>query len=315
MVDTGVDRPVVRAAGAVLWRRDPSGQLEIAVIHRPKYDDWSLPKGKLDAGETVPEAASREVTEETGFECVLGPFLTTVSYLADGDQKQKTVDYFGARALDGEFGENSEVDRMHWVPIERARTELSYPLDVRVVEYFLTLGPDVTTVLLVRHAKAGDRASWNGDDDLRPLSENGQVQAAALRTVLGLFGPTLVISAPRLRCVQTVRPIAEELGKEVLHEPLFSEEGYAGDPRASLARLDEVVGEGGTPIISSQGKVIPELVSRLAERDGVPVGSVAARKGSAWLLTFAHDDQRGGPRMVAAHYLPTPLPQTKDATV
>lgn len=301
----------VRAAGAVLWRRCPHGQVEVALVHRPRYDDWSLPKGKLDPGETTPLAAVRELAEETGFESVLGRFLTRVEYDLGGSTK--VVDYFAARAGSGRFVPNEEVDELRWLRPEQAATMVHYDSDSRVLAEFTALPPELTTLLLVRHAKAGKREAWLGDDDLRPLSEAGVRQAQALRVLLRSFGPDRVFSAPRLRCVQTVQGVAEDAGVEVEHEPLLSEESYWAAPAEGLGRLRAIVSAGGTPVVCSQGGVIPDVVSALAQRDGVrlPVtksDGVASKKGSVWLLSFATGEHGEEPRLVAAHYLPSPLP-------
>ncbi|WP_028661701.1 NUDIX hydrolase [Saccharomonospora saliphila] len=298
---------VVRAAGAVLWRRPLGADVEVAVVHRPHYDDWSLPKGKLDAGETSAVAAAREVTEETGYEPVLDRFLTVVEYTVGS--AGKTVEYFAARAVAGGFLPNAEVDELRWLPLARARELLSYDTDVRVLDVFAARQPDLTTLLLVRHAKAGNRENWTGDDDLRPLSDAGVRQARALRVLLRAFRPDRVVSAPRLRCVQTVQSVADDAGVEVELEPRLSEEGYASDPVEGLALLRALAATGGTPVVCSQGGAIPGLVATLAEQDGVEVqrkksGEVPSKKGSAWLLSFDADA-----RLVSAHYLSSPLPE------
>ena len=303
---------VTPAAGAVLWRyenaREATGGVEVAVVHRPHYDDWSLPKGKLDPGETAPVAAVRELAEETGSEAVLGRFLKRVEYdVADG---RKTVDYYSAKALAGVFEPNDEVDELRWLRVDDATRLVSYGSDVEVLRRFLDQPVELTTVLLARHAKAGSRANWTGDDDLRPLSPAGQRQADALRVLVTAFRPDTVFSAPRLRCVQTVRAVADELDVEVSQEPLLSEEGFQDDPGAALAKLREIAGGAntGTALVCSQGGAIPSLVAALAQRDGVTLADAAAdrvpsKKGSVWLLSFTADG-----KLVAAHYLPTPLP-------
>ncbi|MDT0305509.1 NUDIX hydrolase [Streptomyces sp. DSM 44917] len=115
----------VRAAGCVLWRRGGGGRVEIALVHRPKYDDWSHPKGKLDPGESWAEAARREVREETGMECVLGEALPEARYLARGHRK--VVQYWVAEAVAGRFTRNNEVDEVRWLPPDRARATLTHP--------------------------------------------------------------------------------------------------------------------------------------------------------------------------------------------
>ncbi|MFD4198590.1 NUDIX hydrolase [Amycolatopsis thermoflava] len=300
----------VRAAGAVLWRTG-SGGVEVAVAHRPRYDDWSLPKGKLDSGETLPAAAVREIAEETGFRAHLGRHLRTVRYsVAAGP---KSVDYYSAAAVSGAFEPNEEVDELRWLAPAEAAGLLSYDSDRSVLEDFEALPAGLTTLLLVRHAKAGKRDEWRGDDDLRPLSPSGIRQAAALRALLPLFGPDRVVAAPRLRCEQTVRGVADDLGVPVEHEDLMAEEHYWDDRDAGLARLLALVSVGGTPVVCSQGGVIPDLVTRLATRDGVrlPVDEgekVPSKKGSVWVLSFRAAPGNGGPQLVAADYLPTALP-------
>ncbi|WP_116040680.1 NUDIX hydrolase [Amycolatopsis palatopharyngis] len=310
--------PAIRAAGAVLWRNREAGTdsaIEVAVVHRPRYDDWSLPKGKLDPGETVPVAAVRELREETGFEAVLGRYLLQVDYEVDhrGVRSDKIVDFFSARAVFGGFAANDEVDDLRWLPVREAEAMLTYHADVAVLREFCALPAQLTTVLLIRHAKAGKREEWTGDDDLRPLSDAGQRQAEAVRTMVRAFHPDRVLAAPRLRCVQTVQGVAEDLGTEVRHESLLAEEGYWRDPVLGTARLLAIVGDGGTPLISSQGGVIPAVVTALAERDGVALasgksGTVSAKKGSLWLLSFRPPTEADGPRLVAATYFPSPLP-------
>src|SRR6185312_137349 len=121
---------IVYAAGAVLWR--PGGKktaktVEIAVIHRPRYDDWSLPKGKVDPGETAPVAAVREVLEETGQHSLLGRRLTTITYAID--QGVKKVHYWAARSTGGEFEPGNEVDELVWLPLAEAMKKLDYAQD------------------------------------------------------------------------------------------------------------------------------------------------------------------------------------------
>ncbi|WP_245900581.1 NUDIX hydrolase [Prauserella shujinwangii] len=308
-------RVAVRAAGAVLWRPGDGSDVEVAVVHRPRYGDWSLPKGKLDPGETAPVAAVRELREETGYDSVLGRFLQRIEYDVSGrrGRVRKAVDFFSAEACAGRFEPNEEVDELRWLPPSEAETVLSYSGDVAVLREFCAVPARLTTLLLVRHAKAGKREEWTGDDDLRPLSEAGFRQADALRLLVRAFRPDRVLSAPRLRCVQTVQGVAEDLGVEVGHEPLLSEEGYWADPVLGTARLLAIVADGGTPVVCSQGGVIPDVVGTLADRDGVELsavkhGTVASKKGSLWLLSFADPADGTGPRLVDADYFASPLP-------
>lgn len=287
----------IHAAGAVLWRPGTNGGIEIAVVHRPRYGDWSLPKGKLDPGETPLLAAVREVHEETGLACRLGRYLGSVTYPIPGHRKLKRVDYWAASATDGEFHADSEVDELRWYPLDRVMDALSYPMDRQVVRTFARLPADTTTLILVRHAKAGQRDRFDGPDDQRPLEQAGQEQARALVPNLLTFGPAAVHSAPPVRCVETVRPLADKLGVEVLMEPTLSESAYDADPEAARKRATELISPDQVRVVCSQGGVIPDLLDWWAKRDGLKLPPARNRKGSAWVLSFA------GERLVAADHL------------
>lgn len=298
----------IRAAGAVLWR-DAGGGTEIAVIHRPRYDDWSLPKGKLDRGETVAAAAVREIREETGISAVLGRRLGTVHYdvpTKDGGTAPKQVDYFTARpAADHGFTPGAEVDELRWLPVDAAPELLTYHWDHDIVAEFRAQPTAARTLLLVRHAKAGNRSAWSGDDRLRPLTDSGKAQAAALRTLLPLFGPDRVHAVPLVRCEDTVRGVADDLGVPVHPEPQLSEPSYAANPEDSVERLAEIVRAGGTPVVCSQGGVIPDLVGRLALSAKLDLPEPTSSKGSLWVLTFDPSPNHT-PYLLAADYTADP---------
>ncbi|MET7767673.1 bifunctional NUDIX hydrolase/histidine phosphatase family protein [Nocardia sp. NPDC005366] len=292
-------RANIHAAGAVLWR--PSSQdsrgIEIAVVHRPKYQDWSLPKGKLDPGETPIMAAVREVGEETGLRCRLGRYLGHVTYPVPGHRRLKRVDYWAAQVTGGDFTVNSEVDVLHWHPLDRVMDELSYPMDRQVVRAFARLPAHTATLLLVRHAKAGRRDRFDGPDDERPLERAGSAQAEALIPNLLAFGAEEVYSANPLRCVQTVRPLAEKLGTDIVLEPLLSETGYAADTDGARQRAASLVSDHAVRVVCSQGKVIPDLLAWWAKKDGLTLQPARNRKGSVWVLSFV------GGTLVAADHL------------
>lgn len=289
----------VLASGAVLWRRDAERGVLVAVVHRPRYDDWSLPKGKLDPEEPRALAAVREVAEETGFQAVLGRHLAVSSYRTNG--RPKLVNYWSARILGGGFAPNGEVDELCWTTVAEAKQRLSYPRDVRVLERFAALPADASTLLVVRHAKAGSRRRFAGDDRLRPLEEEGRRQATALVPLLRAFGATEVHAADRVRCVQTVEPLARALGVQVQCEPALSDDAYADDPEAARRRLKEIAGSGGTPVVCSQGHAIPHLIDWWAERDDVRLPPSRNRKASTWVLSM-----HGG-HVVAIDHLDAPF--------
>ncbi len=298
----------ITAAGAVVWRHGvpggSGGGTEIAVVHRPGYDDWSLPKGKLERGENTRVAAVREVAEETGFRVTLGRRLGRVRYrVTRPEPATKVVEYYAARAGEGSFVPGDEVDELRWLEPGRALELLSYPHDERIASAFTGLPHDTTPLLLVRHAKAGSRSEWDGPDAQRPLSANGRRQLGPIAVLAELYGVTRVHSAPLVRCVDTVLDVAGRRGVPVVAEPLLSEEGYADAEEAAVARLLSMAAEGGTPVVCSQGGVIPDLVSRVAGAAGLPLGQVMSKKGSVWVLFFTPGPS---PRLVAADYVAKP---------
>lgn len=291
---------VVYAAGAVLWRpAKPKGAVEIAVIHRPRYDDWSLPKGKVDPGETAPVAAVREVYEETRYHAHLGRRLMMVSYPID--QGVKKVYYWAARRIGGEFVAGNEVDELVWLPVSEALKRIDYVQDRKVLRRFAKYPADTQTVLVVRHGTAGSKSRFSGDDTKRPLDKKGRAQAEALVGQLLAFGGSTVYAADRVRCHQTVQPLAEELGVAIHNERSLTEEAYAKNPKRGRQRVLRIAAQAGTPVICTQGKVIPDLIAWWCERDGVRSDRARNHKGSTWVLSLS------GGRLIAADHIGSAL--------
>ncbi|MGB3353424.1 MAG: bifunctional NUDIX hydrolase/histidine phosphatase family protein [Mycobacterium sp.] len=302
--DPATKKKPILAAGAVLWRpHDVTGTPEVAIIHRSRYDDWSLPKGKVDPGETEPVTAVREIEEETGFHAHLGRRLTTVSYPVD--QAVKKVRYWAARSVGGEFTANDEADDLKWLPAPQAMTALSYPHDRKVLRRFLKMPADTQTVMIVRHATAGSRTRYKGDDRKRPLDKHGRAQAESLVGQLLSFGAGELFAADRVRCQQTLDPLAEELGAEIRGEPALTEEAYADDRKAGRQRILEIADAATNPVICTQGKVIPDLIAWWCESDGVRPDKSRNRKGSTWVLSLA------GGRLIAADHIDSALAPKK----
>jgi 8-oxo-dGTP pyrophosphatase MutT (NUDIX family) len=294
----------VLAAGAVLWRSNgDSATPEVAIIHRPRYDDWSLPKGKVDPGETEPVAAVREVREETGYSSRLGRRLVAVSYPVE--QGIKKVRYWAATTVGGEFVPNAEVDELKWLPVADAMKQLEYPHDRKVLRRFTRQPAATHTVMIVRHGTAGSKSRYKGDDRKRPLDKHGRAQAESLVGVLLAFGADTLYAADRVRCHQTLEPLAEELGTAIHDEPLLTEEEYPESRKAARHRILEIAASGGTPVICTQGKVIPDLIAWWCERDGVRPDKSRNRKGSAWVMSLADG------RLVAADHIGSPLAAKK----
>ncbi|MET0699883.1 MAG: bifunctional NUDIX hydrolase/histidine phosphatase family protein [Mycobacterium sp.] len=293
----------VFAAGGVLWR--PSAEhgagVEVAVIHRDRYDDWSLPKGKVESGETEPVTAVREIAEETGVHSVLGRRLLRISYPIE--QGTKKVVYWAARAdpTADEFAPNDEVDQLLWLPVPAAMKRLGYAQDRKVLRRFAKQPADTRSVLIVRHGTAGRKSRYKGDDRKRPLDKHGRAQAESLVGLLLAFGATDLHAADRTRCHQTIEPLAEELGTTIRDEPLLTEEAYANNRKRTRQRVLEIAAKSGTRVICTQGKVIPDLIEWWCERDGVRPDKSRNRKGSTWVLSLSGD------RLVAADHIGSPL--------
>jgi 8-oxo-dGTP diphosphatase len=297
---------LVEAAGGVLWRPAAGGSgLEVALVHRPKYDDWSIPKGKLTLGEHPIIGALREVWEETGFVGIPGRPLGETRYLKDGAPKR--VKYWAMRVADGGFRPNDEVDQLMWLPPREARRHLSPDRDHSVLA-----GIDIDAVstwpcLLVRHGSAGERAAWQGDDRERPLDALGEDQAAALVPLLSSYNIRRVLSADVLRCMETIGPYAAVARVPVESEPLVSEAGYAQQPDHALERLLEIISSGVPSVVCSQGKTLPALLSAACAALGAPPpADPSVRKGGMAVLHLRRssvaepkDDGDAPPEVVA----------------
>ncbi|MEU4573728.1 NUDIX hydrolase [Nonomuraea sp. NPDC023979] len=246
----------ILAAGAVVWRGEESSP-EVAVVHRPRYDDWTFPKGKLEPGEHVIAAALREVCEETGLTVTLGRALPPVHYLLG--TRLKRVDYWAGRvAAEDPFTPGDEVDELRWLSPERARDLLTYEWDAGLLRALPAAPLDTVPLVLVRHGSAGSRQAWHGDDALRPLDAEGRAQAATLATVLPAYRPRTVLSSPSLRCVQTLEPYT----RDITRDALLAEESQ--DPRKTPALVGELTGPA---VVCSHGKVLPGLIAALGGTD------------------------------------------------
>jgi 8-oxo-(d)GTP phosphatase len=286
-----VSQPVRAAGGIVLRGEGP--ERSVALVHRPRYDDWSFPKGKLDDGEDEAAAALREVEEETGLRCRLGPSVGAVTY-RDRRGRAKVVRYFRMDADGGRFTPNHEVDDLRWLPIEDAVRLLSYAHDRSLLRQVLA-GLPASALYVVRHAKAGIRAAWSGPDEERPLTRRGRKQARRLVERFQGLEIRRILSSPFLRCVQTVEPLGEARGLAVEAIPELREGASVEELLGALAWLDE-----GPTVVCGHGTEIRSMIDRLEAGGATIEGARGIAKGSVWVL------DREGERIVAAHYLPAP---------
>jgi 8-oxo-(d)GTP phosphatase len=294
----GNDTRMIRAAGGALWRSPASGTVEVALVHRPEYDDWSLPKGKLRPGEHPLVTACREVAEETGVHAVAGRRLDIGHY--DTALGPKAVEYWAMQGPEAPFTPAAEVDRLAWLPMADARQGLDYQRDAYALDALEALGGAVidATVLLVRNGRAVPTGQWAGSEHDRPLDASGREQADVLRRALPAFGPSRLLSACGTRFGDTMGPLGAELGLTVEDEPMLDEDEYAASPGRGQARILELAGAGGTTAICAPGPVIRHLLATLAEAAGLAIAEFPAKKGSAWALFFY------GGQLAAADYYP-----------
>lgn len=264
--------PDVLAAGAVVLRHTADGP-EVLLVHRPRYDDWSLPKGKLTTGETDAVCAVREVAEETGVGVRLKAPLSAHRYRIKSGLKH--VDWWLAEVVEGEAGDitaTREVDEVAWRPATAAADRLSYADERERLAEAIAL-PSVTPLIIVRHAKALPRKQWQAKDSERPITEWGRRQARSLIPFLDAFGVRRVVSSSSVRCLQTLNPYARAraLSLEGWHE--LTEEMAEREPLAAgraTAGLAESAARTGVPTaVCGHRPVLPAMLSGI----GVPASS------------------------------------------
>lgn len=295
----------VLAAGGVVWRRNEKGDIEVLLEHRKRYDDWSIPKGKVDPGESLVMTAIREIAEETGFDVRLGKFLKRVHYPLSGD-RQKIVYYWSAQVTGGEFHVNSEVDSIAWLTLPEAEQQVQYESDRKVLRRFRKIDVTWHPLVLVRHSRAGERREGNRDF-LRPLDAVGRQQATALAEAASAYGMTELFAADRIRCVQTLQPTALLLNLSLPTEEALSEEFALNHPDDTLnfwKTMCTHTTQGQIPMVCSQGGVIPSLLRSMETAEGIAWGphNCKCKKGGMWVIFV---DNCGVAQ--AADYLPSPL--------
>jgi 8-oxo-dGTP diphosphatase len=281
---------VIHAAGAVLWRPGVDGP-EVALVHRPKYDDWSFPKGKTKPGEHVLHAAAREVWEESGVWPILGRRLSSREY--EKDRGLKHVDYWVAVSADGgdgDFEPSEEVDRVDWLSLPEAEERLSYEHDADLLREF-SGGPDRTTPYIVlRHTSAGDKHEWADDDLLRPLDSRGRAEATGLAEALAVYGAARVFSSATARCMETVLPYAARMGTDVRTDWAFSMGTPMAASKEAGGRFARLLADGVPTLVCIHGELVPELIARGCEKFGaVPLEDAKLPKGGFWVLHTAGD--------------------------
>lgn len=281
------DSPVEQAAGGVVWREGPVG-IEVLLVHRPGYDDWTFPKGKLESGECLVECAGREVREEAGVCPLVGRYLGHISY-AKRQGHRKVVHYWAMEADEVDFVPSSEVDRIRWVHEASLTDHVSYPTE-RILSERLTDGwrDPADRILLVRHADAGKRDRGPDPDSARPLSERGRAEAVGLIEGLEGFPIDAVLTSYAARCRQTVTPVATARKRVPQLAIELWEESGSTEVRALLGDRPD-----GTSLFCSHRPIVGTILRALMGEDQ----ALVLEKGSTWVLDFADGE------LATANYL------------
>ena len=254
-------RPPVLAAGALVWRLK-NDKLQVLVVHRPRYDDWSFPKGKAEPGESMVLTALREVAEETGRQIVLGRYLGKARRRLVSGRKKRTL-YWAAQVLpEAGPGEGlraavkpaskREIDKVRWWKVKKAARKLTHADDkrllARLVDWYESGQLQVRSLVLVRHAKAVSRATWGygiNSEITRPLvMGRGQAQARDVAALLSAYGVGELVSSPWRRCVDTLAPYAHGCGLDLRSDEAFTEVSALMAPELMQASFRDLLERG-----------------------------------------------------------------------
>jgi len=262
----------VYAAGAICWREE-KGRLLVAIIHRARYNDWGWPKGKVDAGETLPETAVREIKEETGLSIRLGVNLGVQTYeLPNG--KGKEVHYWAARVSDkalkaSTFKPSEEVAKVDWMTPDEAAKVLSYEHDRIFLEKLVLLHAkeqlDTKPFIVLRHGKATPRDNWPKGEETRPLLPAGKQQSKSLKNLLRAWGAKRIVSSPWERCRSTVGPYALARKVEVEYSEHLTEAGNKKTPASTLKVIHKLIQDGRSTIVCTHRPALPTVLEELAK--------------------------------------------------
>ncbi|HEY0258883.1 MAG TPA: NUDIX domain-containing protein [Lacisediminihabitans sp.] len=284
---TGLAGPsVALAAGAVCWRI-VNGRTEVLLVHRAARADTSLPKGKVDPGETPPQTAVREVAEETGLSVALGAALGTTQYTMPGG-REKIVYYWAAEISEdmvaaSTFVPNDEIAATEWLPIKTARAAMSYDRDREVLDRFAARVKAGTArtfaVIVLRHGKAVPPSSWDGPDSTRPLLHRGLEQARGIAPAIAAWAPKRLVSSTAVRCLATIEPVASTLGLAVKQSVSLSQDAYEEGTAKVRKTVRKRLEKAQSVVLCSHGPVIPEIIDEVALATGAQVDASLRRSG------------------------------------
>ncbi len=259
------------AAGIICWR-ETKGILEVLLVHRPKYDDWTFPKGKQDPGEYLPETAIREMLEETGISLRLGRPIAEISYLADKNE-EKIVYYWSSKVREkalkkNKFQANDEISKIRWEKVDDAIGKLSYKHDQKLLKDVIRIHQagelETRALVLLRHATATPRSEWKGQEAKRPLLPEGRQQAKRLVSLLNAFGPKRLVTSPWKRCEQTIEPYAKAGKKKIIERSQLTELSSKLSPRKTKVAVEALFDETTSALLCSHRPALPTITQTLA---------------------------------------------------
>jgi 8-oxo-(d)GTP phosphatase len=266
-----VTAPVL-AAGALCWRVTAKGKVKVLLVYRTQHRDTSLPKGKVDPGETLPETAVREIAEETGLSIGLGPPLGVVEYRMPNG-RDKVVYYWSAEVsklarANSTFVANDEIESLHWVSLDTARASLSYPHDIDILDRFSELYDQgrarTFAIIALRHGKAEPHGSADSDA-MRELTAHGTAQATSVAHGVAAYRPSALITSTAARCVATIAPTARVTGLPVSETDVISQDAYTSRGEKVAAFVAELVARAETVVLCSHGPVLPQILQATAD--------------------------------------------------
>lgn len=306
---TSDNMPDVVAAGCLIWR-EKKDQLEVLIIHRPHYDDWSWPKGKQDAGETIAETAVREVREEVGLTVKLGVPLAVTKYKVKHGKKE--VFYWAARTTAAAHAQADlgEVDELRWVSPKTAREMLTNETDREPLDALVDLHAHgnlyTRPVIIVRHAKAKPRSSWAGAEGERTLAATGKRQAIAVGKLLEAWEPTKLISSPWVRCMQTVSPYSKTSGIVIKQKAPLTEDAHKANPQKVAKIVQALFDKDDAVALCTHRPVLPTVLQVISENTSNKLASLLPTEDpylTPGEMIVVHVAKKGGRKAISVEQI------------
>jgi len=306
------------AAGTLCWN-DHAGKVRVLLVRPAGRAEYGFPKGKVDPGETVQEAAVRETREETGLEVTLGASLGTSDYSLPAG-RDKTVRYWSAEVGDDavkkmSFRPNAEIAAAEWVSIRSARARMTHERDREVLDRFLARLEAGTVrtfaIVALRHGKTVPGSAWNGPDSSRPLEQIGIEQARSSARAIASYAPKRLISSTAARCMSTIEPLALLTGLDVKATPAISQDAH----EEGVADIARVVGKRikrrETSVLCSHGPVLPDILGEVAHLAGTEFSwelrrAAALAVGAFAVVHLSSADPGAGIVAIESHHPATP---------